>query len=84
MLADDNGHGFRILKTISVGNILTIIGGLTAIGVFLWQQSASYESLVGQVTVVQTEINDIRCALAFAGIAATATPCTLPLNGGRK
>lgn len=77
--------GIHVSKNISVGNILTIIGGLFALGVFLWNQSASYDSLVHQVETVQSEINDIRCALAFNGIAATASPCTLP-NGkeGKK
>ena len=63
---------------ISFGNVLTIIGGLFTVGVLLWYLSAHFATQDGKLDRLTAQVDDVRCTLAAAGIAATTGPCTLP------
>lgn len=64
-------------RRVSLGNVLTILGGLAwAIGM-LWFFATWTANQNAKLDMLQSEIADIRCALATAGIAPTTFPCVL-------
>lgn len=60
---------------ITLGNILTIIGGVVTAIMFFAYVSLS---LATRLDRIEGAITDIRCTLAAQGIAPTTTQCVLP------
>lgn len=58
---------------ITLGNVLTIIGGIIVGGTFLAVISI-------RLSAIETAVVDIRCTLAYAGIAPTTGACVLPVS----
>lgn len=56
---------------ITLGNVLTIIGGVVIGATFLAVMNTRLNS-------IEVAVTEIRCNLAFAGIAPTTGMCVLP------
>ena len=56
---------------ITLGNVLTIIGGLATVVTFIIYISLTVGSRLDRI---EDAVNGIRCTLAYAGIAPTFTP----------
>lgn len=60
---------------ITLGNLLTIAGGLAVAAVMLVQVTQYATELNAKVDLLALRAANIECALAVAGISPTTTPC---------
>jgi hypothetical protein len=74
----DNGRSVWAIAfemRVTLGNLLTIGGGLCVAGVMLVQVTQYAAELNGKIDRLELRAANIECSLAVAGIAPTTTPC---------
>src|SRR5579885_739790 len=69
------GWAIAFEMRITLGNLLTIIGGLCVAGVMLVQVTQYATELNGKIDRLELRAANIECSLAVAGIAPTTIPC---------
>lgn len=73
-----NGNKVVFENRITLGNALTLLGGLAWAGIFLWYIATAFASQNSKIDFLNDQITDIRCTLVAAGIAPSTRPCVIP------